>query len=285
MKVIVTGGAGFIGSAVCRHLVAARGASVVNIDKLTYASNLASLNAIAQSERYAFHRLDICDREGVDAVIARERPDAIIHLAAETPCRPLDRRPQRLHHDERRRHLQPAGRRAQLLGAACRAQRKERFRFLHVSTDEVYGSLGADGLFTETTPYDPSSPYSASKAASDHLAMAWHRTYGLPVRHVELLQQLRALPFSREADPADDHQRAAGPAAAGLRQRAERARLALRRRSRARAAWRSSSAARRAKATTSAARSERSNIDVVHAICDLLDALAPARRRRLAPRR
>ncbi len=179
MKLLVTGGAGFIGSSVCRHLITERGANVVNIDKLTYAANLASLDSVADNARYAFHKLDICDADGVNAVLASEQPDGILHLAAES------------HVD--RSITGPAAFISTNIGGtytlleASRAYweklpgaRKDRFRFLHVSTDEVFGSLGDDGAFTETTPYDPSSPYSASKAASDHLARAWHRTYGFP---------------------------------------------------------------------------------------------------------
>jgi dTDP-glucose 4,6-dehydratase len=180
MKVLVTGGAGFIGSAVCRHLVADLGHEVVNLDKLTYAACLANLDPIAEDPRYRFERADICDRPAVERIFAETRPDAVMHLAAES------------HVD---RSITGAGDfiatnidgTYQLLEAA-RAywtglpdDRRDAFRFLHVSTDEVYGSLGPTGLFTETTRYDPSSPYSASKAASDHIATAWHRTYGLPV--------------------------------------------------------------------------------------------------------
>lgn len=180
MKVIVTGGAGFIGSAVCRHLVQDAGAEVVNIDALTYAANLRSLDPIAGHTRYTFIKADICDRGRLDEIFAAHRPDGVLHLAAES------------HVD---RSITGAGAFVQtnivgtytLLEAAraywsgLAGAAKDAFRLLHVSTDEVYGSLGSDGLFTETTPYDPSSPYSASKAASDHLARAWHRTYGLPV--------------------------------------------------------------------------------------------------------
>ena len=160
MKLIVTGGAGFIGSAVCRQLIRTYGCSVVNIDKLTYAADLASLKSIADSPRYTFHKLDICDREAVAAVLEHEQPDAIIHLAAET-------------HVDRSITGPDAFVKTNIVGTfelleAARGfweglpgKRKERFRFLHVSTDEVYGHLGDDGAFTETTPYDPTSPYSA----------------------------------------------------------------------------------------------------------------------------
>ena len=179
MKILVTGGAGFIGSAVCRHLVNDRGAAVVNVDKLTYAANLASLDSIAGNAGYTFHKLDICNAAGVDAVLHTEQPDCIMHLAAES-------------HVDRSITGPAAFIETNIAGTytlleAARTYweglpgtRKDSFRFLHVSTDEVFGSLGEHGAFTETTPYDPSSPYSASKAASDHLARAWHRTYGLP---------------------------------------------------------------------------------------------------------
>ena len=180
MKIIVTGGAGFIGSAVCRHLVKDLGHTVINVDKLTYAGNLASLKEIDDSPLYHFVQADICDRSAMDKVFADHQPDGVMHLAAES------------HVD---RSITGAADFIQtnivgtfvLLEAArdywsrLPADAKAAFRFLHVSTDEVYGSLGADGLFHETTPYDPSSPYSASKASADHLANAWHETYGLPV--------------------------------------------------------------------------------------------------------
>lgn len=179
MRLIVTGGAGFIGSAVCRHLVGEAGATVLNLDKLTYAANLASLDPIAGRDTYAFTRADICDRAAMDAAFERFQPDGVIHLAAES-------------HVDRSITGSDAFIQTNILGtytlletaraywSRLPAGRREAFRFLHVSTDEVYGSLGDDGLFVETTPYDPSSPYSASKAASDHLVTAWHRTYGLP---------------------------------------------------------------------------------------------------------
>ncbi|MDK4684125.1 dTDP-glucose 4,6-dehydratase [Kingella negevensis] len=180
MKILVTGGAGFIGSAVIRHIINDTPDSVVNLDKLTYAGNLENLASVSGSSRYAFEQVDICDRAELDRVFAQHQPDAVMHLAAES------------HVD---RSIDSAGKFIQtniigtftLLEAArkywqtMQPEKRVKFRFHHISTDEVYGDLhGTDDLFTETTPYAPSSPYSASKASSDHLVRAWLRTYGLP---------------------------------------------------------------------------------------------------------
>jgi dTDP-glucose 4,6-dehydratase len=178
MRILVTGGAGFIGSAVCRRL-AGSVERLVNVDRLTYAANPRSLDTIADHPGYAFERVDICDRPALDAVFARHRPTAVLHLAAES------------HVDRSITGTAPFIETNllgtyQMLEAARHYYRGQppdlrgRFRFIHVSTDEVYGSLGADGHFSEETPYQPSSPYSASKAGSDHLAHAWYKTYGLP---------------------------------------------------------------------------------------------------------
>jgi dTDP-glucose 4,6-dehydratase len=179
LKCLVTGGAGFIGSALCRHLIAS-GCTVINLDKLTYAADLASLASISDHPHYKFCRLDICDGDGVRDVFAREQPTSVFHLAAES-------------HVDRSIGGPTAFITTNVVGTyqlleAARdyfeglpGARAKQFRFLHVSTDEVFGSLGPEGSSSEQSPYDPNSPYSASKAASDHLVSAWHRTYGLPV--------------------------------------------------------------------------------------------------------
>ncbi|AMH20171.1 dTDP-glucose 4,6-dehydratase [Hafnia paralvei] len=179
-RILVTGGAGFIGSAVVRHIIADTNNSVVVVDKLTYAGNLESLTPVSDSDRYAFEQVDICNRTELDRVFAQYQPDYVMHLAAES-------------HVDRSIDGPAAFIETNIVGTytileAARQywngldeQRKSAFRFHHISTDEVYGDLhGTDDFFTETTPYAPSSPYSASKASSDHLVRAWLRTYGFP---------------------------------------------------------------------------------------------------------
>jgi dTDP-glucose 4,6-dehydratase len=179
-KILVTGGAGFIGSALVRHLIANTDHEVLNIDKLTYAGNLASLAKVENHPRYRFLKADICDAPAVRRALEGFQPDVITHLAAESHVdRSIDRPDTFIQTNIVGTFV--------LLSEAVSYWRdlgesaKESFRFHHISTDEVFGSLGESGLFTETTPYEPRSPYSASKASSDHLVRAWGHTYGLPV--------------------------------------------------------------------------------------------------------
>ena len=272
-KILVTGGAGFIGSAVCRRLIAS-GVSVVNFDKLTYAACLASLAEIEGSNRYAFVQGDVADRDAVRAVFEAHKPDAVMHLAAES------------HVDRSIESAEPFIRTNMvgtyvMLEEALRRWRSlepaqaKAFRFLHVSTDEVYGSLGEEGLFTEATPYDPRSPYSASKASADHLVSAWGHTYGLPVLisncsnnygpyhfpekliPLVILNALEGRPLPVYGDGGhvrdwlyvEDH--------------AEALQLMLNR-------------AAPGSSYNIGGLSERTNLEVVQAICDLVDAAAPA---------
>lgn len=181
MKILVTGGAGFIGSAVCRHLVGDLGIAAVNVDKLTYAANLQSLKPIADSPLYAFHQNDICDGEAMLAIMRKEQVDAVMHLAAESHVdRSIDGPAVFIETNVMGTYALLEAARA--YWGDLEGERRDKFRFHHISTDEVFGDLPFDdSLFTETTPYAPSSPYSASKASSDHLVRAWHHTYGLPV--------------------------------------------------------------------------------------------------------
>lgn len=180
MKLLVTGGAGFIGSAVIRHIIKNTAYSVINVDKLTYAGNLESLVDVSSDPRYAFAQIDICARTALEVVFAEYQPDAIMHLAAESHVdRSIDGPAAFIETNIVGTYTLLEVARAYWQGLD--AERKAAFRFHHISTDEVYGDLhGTNDLFLETTPYAPSSPYSASKASSDHLVRAWQRTYGLP---------------------------------------------------------------------------------------------------------
>jgi dTDP-glucose 4,6-dehydratase len=181
MKIMITGGAGFIGSALIRHAITNTGHSVVNVDKLTYAGNLESLKSVAYDPRYCFELADICDAAKINALLQQHQPDAIMHLAAESHVdRSIDGPAAFIETNIVGTYLLVEAARNYWQGLD--SERKTKFRFHHISTDEVYGDLpNDDSLFTETTPYSPSSPYSASKASSDHIVRAWQRTYGLPV--------------------------------------------------------------------------------------------------------
>ncbi|GGE15989.1 dTDP-glucose 4,6-dehydratase [Aureimonas endophytica] len=273
MKILVTGGAGFIGSAVCRHLIADTDHSVVNLDKLTYAASLASLAAIEADPRYRFAKGDICDRAFVLQLLEAEQPDAIMHLAAES------------HVD---RSIDGPGDfiRTNILGTyelleAARAYwqrlpdaRRAAFRFHHVSTDEVYGDLPLDGgLFTEDTPYAPSSPYSASKASSDHLAMAWHHTYHLPVVLSNCSNNYGPFHFPEKLIPLMILNGLEGKALP-VYGRGENVRDWLYVDDHARALALVATKGEPGRSYNIGGRNERSNLGVVETICDTLDRLA-----------
>lgn len=276
MRVLVTGGAGFIGSALVRHLVRDVGAEVLNIDKLTYAGNLASLTSIENVPNYRFLQADIADRGTMVDAIRQFRPQRIMHLAAES------------HVD---RSITGAGDFIQtniigtftLLEAARHywndlpAAEKETFRFLHVSTDEVYGSLGDNGLFEETTPYDPSSPYSASKAASDHLAIAWGRTYGMPVVVSNCSNNYGPFHFPEKLIPLVILNALHGKPLP-VYGKGENIRDWLYVEDHARALDLIAARGRIGEKYNVGGRNERRNIDVVERICELLDEMAPKAR-------
>jgi dTDP-glucose 4,6-dehydratase len=274
MRVLVTGGAGFIGSALVRYLVGDVRAEVLNIDKLTYAGNLASLKSVEKAQSYNFLQADICDRARIDEAFRSFQPDYVMHLAAES------------HVD---RSINGAAEFIQtnvngtfsMLEAARQywselpADRKSAFKMLHVSTDEVYGSLGDDGLFEETTPYDPSSPYSASKAASDHLVTAWHRTYGLPLVISNCSNNYGPFHFPEKLIPLvilNALDRKPLP----VYGRGMNIRDWLYVEDHARALWLIVTEGRPGERYNVGGRNERRNIDVVQRICSILDELKPA---------
>jgi dTDP-glucose 4,6-dehydratase len=278
MKVIVTGGAGFIGSAVARHLVQDLGAEVTVIDKMTYAANPRNLASVEGSNRVCVLVEDICNWQRMTEIMEEVRPDAIFHLAAESHVdRSISGPRDFIETNVIGTYNLLEAARAYWSGLAGAA--KSAFRFLHVSTDEVYGSLGADGLFREDTPYDPSSPYSASKAASDHLAKAWQRTYGLPVLVSNCSNNYGPYHFPEKLIPLVTLN-ALEAKPLPVYGRGDNIRDWLYVEDHARALAIIAAKGRLGETYNVGGGNERTNLQVVEAICDTLDRLVPASRPR-----
>ncbi|MFV9996681.1 MAG: dTDP-glucose 4,6-dehydratase [Arsenophonus endosymbiont of Dermacentor nuttalli] len=275
-RILVTGGAGFIGSAVVRHIIDNTNDSVVVVDSLTYAGNLESLAAVIDSPRYAFAQVNICDSPAIDKIFQQYQPDAVMHLAAESHVdRSIDGSAAFIETNIVGTYL--------LLEAArnywnnLTHQQKQRFRFHHISTDEVYGDLHAtEALFTETTPYAPSSPYSASKASSDHLVRAWNRTYGLPILVTNCSNNYGPYHFPEKLIPLMILNAIAGKSLPVYGQ-GEQIRDWLYVEDHARALYLVISQAESGKTYNIGGHNERKNLDVVKTICDLIEELRPVK--------
>lgn len=273
-RILITGGAGFIGSAVVRHIINDTPDSVVVVDKLTYAGNLSSLAPVARSDRYAFEKLDICDRQGLDAVFSRYQPDIVMHLAAESHVdRSIDGPAAFIETNIVGTYTLLEAARAWWSGLG--SEQKRAFRFHHISTDEVYGDLhGSDDFFTETTPYAPSSPYSASKASSDHLVRAWLRTYGLPTLITNCSNNYGPYHFPEKLIPLTILNALAGKPLP-VYGNGHQVRDWLYVEDHARALYRVATAGKPGETYNIGGHNERRNIDVVHTVCALLEELAP----------
>ncbi|TXL73193.1 dTDP-glucose 4,6-dehydratase [Vineibacter terrae] len=273
VKILVTGGAGFIGSAVVRHVIRNTDWQVVNLDKLTYAGNLESLAGALDHQRHRFHRADICDRAAVDGILAAEHPDAVLHLAAES-------------HVDRSIDGAAPFITTNIVGTwtlleavlaywrSLDSGAQGRFRFQHISTDEVFGSLGPTGLFSEETAYQPNSPYSASKAASDHLVRAWHHTYGLPTLATNCSNNYGPYHFPEKLIPLMIIRALRGEALP-VYGKGENVRDWLHVEDHAEALIAVLERGRVGETYNVGGHSERRNIDVVRTICGLLDEMAP----------
>jgi dTDP-glucose 4,6-dehydratase len=274
MKILVTGGAGFIGSAVIRNIIQNTSDSVVNVDKLTYAGNLGCLLDVSDDERYAFERLDICDRNEVERVFCQYQPDRIMHLAAESHVdRSIDGPSQFIETNIIGTYVLLEV--ARVYWSGLDSEKKATFRFHHISTDEVYGDLeGTDELFTETTPYAPSSPYSASKASSDHLVRAWYRTYGLPVVMTNCSNNYGPYHFPEKLIPHMILKALAGKALPVYGD-GQQIRDWLFVEDHARALYTVVTKGQVGETYNIGGNNEKANLEVVHAICELLEELAP----------
>ena len=273
MRILVTGGAGFIGSALIRHLIAETEHEVFNLDKLTYAGDLRSLDGVAGNNRYAFRQTDIADAGAIRAALRDFRPDVVTHLAAESHVdRSIDGPADFIQTNIIGTFVMLSEVLEYWRGLTGAA--KAGFRFHHISTDEVFGSLGDTGFFTETTAYDPRSPYSASKASSDHLVRAWHHTYGLPVLVTNCSNNYGPYHFPEKLIPLMIVKCLAGEPLPVYGQGAN-VRDWLFVDDHARALTRVFEAGDPGESYIIGGRAERTNLQVVHAICDTLDRLRP----------
>lgn len=272
-RILITGGAGFIGSAVVRHIIENTQDSVVNIDKLTYAGNLSSLNSVSSSDRYAFERVDICDAQELKRVFEKYKPNRVMHLAAES-------------HVDRSIDGPDAFITTNIVGTYTLLEASRRFYmtlddhekncflFHHISTDEVYGDLGAEGLFTETTSYEPSSPYSATKASSDHLVRAWYRTFGLPALVTNCSNNYGPYHFPEKLIPLTILNALAGKPLP-IYGDGSQVRDWLYVEDHARALYDVISRGIAGETYNIGGHNEQQNIDVVNTICDILDEIKP----------
>lgn len=274
MRLIVTGGAGFIGSAVIRYIIKNTNHEILNVDKLTYAGNLESLITVAESDRYTFSQIDICHREDLDKLFTDFQPDAVMHLAAES-------------HVDRSITGPFSFIETNIIGTyqlleasrhywnSLEKTKKQEFRFHHISTDEVYGDLeGTTDLFTETTSYSPSSPYSASKASSDHLVRAWHRTYGLPVLVTNCSNNYGPFHFPEKLIPLMILNALQGKPLP-VYGNGQQIRDWLFVEDHARALFKVVTEGEVGETYNIGGHNEKANLDVVHGICELLEELAP----------
>jgi dTDP-glucose 4,6-dehydratase len=274
MKILVTGGAGFIGSAVIRHIINNTNDSVINLDKLTYAGNLESLLEVSNSARYSFEQVDICNRIELDRVFAKHKPDAVMHLAAESHVdRSIDGPAAFIETNiVGTYHLLEATRQYWL---ELDEKQKLAFRFHHISTDEVYGDLeGTTDLFTETTSYEPSSPYSASKASSDHLVRAWLRTYGLPTIITNCSNNYGPYHFPEKLIPLVILNALEGKSLP-IYGKGDQVRDWLYVEDHARALYKVATVGKVGETYNIGGHNEKQNIEVVETICELLNELVP----------
>ena len=273
MKIFITGGAGFIGSALIRFLITNTEHEVVNLDKLTYAGHLESLKTIVNSERYSFEQIDICDSEEIEKAFEKYSPNAVMHLAAESHVdRSIDGSAEFIKTNIVGTHVLLESAKKYWLGLD--GKKANSFRFLHVSTDEVYGSLSEEDLFTEETSYDPRSPYSSSKAASDHLARAWYHTYGLPVLITNCSNNYGPYQFPEKLIPVVILKALKGEKIP-VYGKGNNVRDWLFVDDHVRALWQVVEQGKLGETYNIGGHNEKKNIEVVHTICDVLDALMP----------